>query len=460
MADPVPTSRNKTLGGMTAAFRVCAAVVIVSTVVACEGPGQSCALAAFPGCEGFGCATPGGRGGRVIHVTNLNDSGGGSLRAALSAAGPRIVVFDTGGTITLRSSLRIQKPYVTVAGQTAPGGGIQLRMDPSQNTGLIDINTHDVVIRGMKLRQGSHAAVDAAIPMEATGADNVVIDHNSIYWGTDENVTLYTGARNVTVSWNIIAEGLSRSTHYEGEHSRGLFISGDDAGPTSAHHNLIAHNMRRSPEGSQHDVMDIRNNVIYNAGTHQTLISDLRSNVGTNWVGNLYKPGPSTISTKEMEGHRNGGSSVPLYASGNMRWDGRSARMNSVAKRWLVSSPTPAPRVTTTSAEQAYVDVLAGAGARTQGLDAADARVLRDVERGTGRIIDDPAEVGGWPDLAAGRPPKDSDRDGMPDRWESARGLNPSVDDSAGDRDWNGWTNVEEYLNSSYRTRSGCAARR
>jgi pectate lyase len=430
-------------------LQVCASAALLTTVVACLGPSPSCAaaLAAFPGCEGFGCDTPGGRGGKVIHVTNLNDAGDGSLRAALSAKGPRIVVFDTGGTITLRSSLRIQSPFVTVAGQTAPGGGIQLKLEPTQNSGLIDINTHDVVIRGMKLRQGAHAAVDAAIPLEATGANNVVIDHNSIYWATDENVTLYKSAKNVTVSWNIIAEGLSRSTHYAGEHSRGLFISGEDAGPTTAHHNLIAHNTRRSPEGSQQGVMDIRNNVIYNPGTHQTLISDQRANVGTNWVGNFYKPGPSTVSTKEMEGHRSGGPRLRLFADGNMRSNGRPARMNSVARRWLVSSPVPAPAVTTTSAEQAYLDVLAGAGARAQGVDAADARVLKDVERGTGRIIDDPSEVAGWPVLAPGVAEVDSDRDGMPDKWESARRLNPSVDDSAGDRDGNGWTNVEEYIN-------------
>jgi pectate lyase len=383
-------------------------------------------------------------------VTNLNDAGDGSLRAALSAAEPRIIVFDTGSTITLLSSLRIENPYVTVAGQTAPGGGIQLRLDPSQDSGLIDVDTHDVVIRGMKLRQGAHTTVDAAIPMEVTGADNVVIDHNSIYWATDENVTLYTGAKNVTVSWNIIAEGLSRSTHYEGEHSRGLFISGDDAGPTSAHHNLIAHNMRRSPEGSQHEVIDIRNNVIYDPGTHQTLISDKRSNVGTNWVGNFYKPGPSTISIEEMEGHQADGSPVPLYAHGNVRSNGHPARLNSVAQGWLVPSPAPAPAVTTTSAKQAYTDVLTGAGARVQGVDAADARVLRDVANGTGRIIDDPSEVGGWPVLAAGVAQVDSDRDGMPDAWESARGLNPSVDDSAGDRDGDGWSNVEEYINSLF----------
>jgi pectate lyase len=325
-----------------------------------------------------------------------------------------------------------------------------LRLDPSQTSGLIDIKTHDVVIRGMKLRQGAHAKVDAAIPLEAADARDVVIDHNSIYWATDENVTLYAGAKNVTVSWNIIAEGLSRSTHYEGEHSRGLFISGHSAGPTSVHHNLIAHNMRRNPEGSQHQVMDIRNNVIYDPGTHQTLISDKRSNVGTNWVGNFYKPGPSTVSVDEMEGHRAGGSSVPLYAKGNLRSNHRPARLNPVARRWLVSSPAPAPEVTTTSAQQAYTDVLSGAGARVQGVDATDARVLGDVANGTGRIIDDPSDVGGWPALDPGIAQSDSDRDGMPDAWESARGLNPSVDDSARDEDRDGWSNVEEYINGLF----------
>jgi pectate lyase len=439
---------------MTTTFRLCALIAIMVGLVACLDPRTSCvpsAPSAFPSCEGFGCATLGGRGGRVIHVTNLNDSGHGSLRAALSASEPRIVVFDTGGTITLLSSLRIKNPYVTVAGQTAPGGGVQLKMDPSQDSGLVDINTHDVVIRGVKLRQGPHTMVDAAIPIEATDAHNVVIDHNSIYWATDENVTLYNQATNVTVSWNIIAEGLSRSTHYENEHSRGLFVSGDDAGPTSVHHNLMAHNMRRNPEGSQHQVMDIRNNVIYNPGTHQTLISDKRDNVGTNWVGNFYKAGPSTVSDQEMEGHHAGGSPVPVYAHGNMRSNDQPARLNRIAQSWRVSSPAPTPRVTTTSAREAYTDVLANAGARAQGVDAVDARLLIDVKNGTGRIIHDPSEVGGWPTLDAGVAPVDSDHDGMPDTWESARGLNSLVDDSARDEDSDGWTNIEEYINGLFR---------
>jgi pectate lyase len=425
------------------------AVLLVTMFLAV--PAQAAPLPAFPGCEGFGCETPGGRGGAVLHVTNLNNSGVGSLRAAMTAAGPRIVVFDTGGTITLLSSIRVTSPFLTVAGQTAPGGGIQLKLDPSQDSGLLDINTTDVVIRGLKLRQGPHTAIDAAIPMEVTDADKVVIDHNSIYWATDENVTLYDNATNVTVSWNIIAEGLSNSTHYEGEHSRGLFISGDNAGPTTAHHNLMVHNMRRNPEASQAGVADIRNNVVYDYGTHTSLIADKRNNAGTNMVGNYYKPGPdSSLSREEIDGHHTSGfGPIALYVSGNERSNGQAARLDSTAQGWVVPNPVPAPAVTTTSATQALADVLAGAGARVQGVDAADARVLADVQNGTGSIIDNPSEVGGWPVLAAGSPPDDPDLDGMPTGWETTYGLNPQVNDSAQVMP-SGYTAIEDYVNSFY----------
>jgi pectate lyase len=435
---------------MTLRTRSAAAAVATAMALAVlSGGGDAvAAVPSFPGAEGFGTTTPGGRGGKVIQVTNLNNSGAGSLRAAVEATGPRIVVFRVGGTITLRSSLDISNPYITIAGQTAPGGGIQLKMDPAQHDGLLDIETTDVVIRGMKLRQGPHKVVEAAIPLEVSEASNIVLDHNSIYWATDEVVTTYDDTSNITVSWNIIAEGLSNSTHYEGEHSRGLFISGDNSRSITAHHNLMAHNMRRNPEVSTNGVADIRNNVVYDWGTYATLLTDKRNSTGMNVVGNYYKPGPSTDRSREEIDGKAYSAGMPLHVSGNVRSDGTAARLDSDAKRWGVSAQVSAPPVKTTSAAQAYTDVLAKAGARYPTLDSADTRLLDEVRTGKGRIIDSPTQVGGWPTLASGTPITDPDMDGMPSSWETARGLSPSKNDSAADRNGDGYTNIEEYINS------------
>ncbi|GAB2651867.1 pectate lyase family protein [Kribbella swartbergensis] len=430
---------------MAAAVLVIVAAGVVTQALSTRDAGQP----SFPGAQGFGASTPGGRGGRVLHVTSLEDSGPGTLREALNARGPRIIVFDTGGTIKLASSIRIKDPYVTIAGQTAPGDGIALRMRSSQDSGLLDVNTHDVVIRGLRLRQGPHKKVDAAIPLElADGAKRVVIDHNSLSWATDEVLTTYDHSADITISWNIIAEGLSHSRHYSGEHSRGLFLSGDDSRNITAHHNLLAHNMRRNPEVSIAGVADIRNNVIYDYGTVATLVSDKRNSPGMNVVGNFYKPGrDSSLDVPEIRGYPEG-SGMPLCAAGNLRSNGQPARLNADANRWLVSSAAPAPPVATTSALQAYDDVLAGAGSRAPRLDSVDRRIIADVRNGTGHIIDDPADVGGWPDLTPGTPAADTDADGMPDEWETRRGLDANTDDSARDRDRDGYTNIEEYINA------------
>ena len=412
------------------------------------------ALPAFPGAQGFGANTPGGRGGRVIEVTSLDDSGPGTLRRAMEASGPRIVVFRTGGTIRLHGEIDVRNPFLTIAGQSAPGDGITLRATPGNSEGLVDLHTHDVVIRFVRFRQGAHTKIDAAIPLALERSWNVVIDHCSFSWATDENLTVWDDTSNVTISWNIISEGLSHSTHYDGEHSRGLFLSGDRSRDISAHHNLMTHNMRRNPEVNTEGTADIRNNVAYDWGTHAAQFSDKRGRHGVNVVGNYFKPGPSTSEPDryELDVYPYGHGGAALYVTGNIgphRPRSDLPDRDSVdpeGRRWLVSNPHPAPPVTTTSAAQAYDDVLAKAGVRVPTLDAVDERIIREVKNGTGRIIDDPDDVGGWPDLRAGTPPPDTDHDGMPNAWEQARGLNPRRDDSAGKREGLPYTNVEEYL--------------
>ena len=239
-------------------------------------PSACAPLKAFCGAEGFGADSVGGRGGTVLHVTNPNDSGPGSLREALTATGPRIVVFDTGGTINLLSEIEIHNPFLTVAGQTAPGGGIAIKADASYDKSALAIETHDVVMQGMRIRPDATAAIaENRRSLEInTGpgnnvAYNVIVDHSSISWGQDDNLTVGDGAHDVTISWSFITEALSQANHPEGEHSRGLNISiknYEATGPltqkVSVHHNLLAHNVARNPEIDAEDTVDLVNNVI------------------------------------------------------------------------------------------------------------------------------------------------------------------------------------------------------
>jgi hypothetical protein len=291
------------------------------------------------------------------------------------------------------------------------------------------------------------------------GAHHVVVDHCSISWAVDENVSLYDDAHDVTFSWNIIAEGLANSTHEEGEHSKGAHLSGERTYRISFHHNLLAHNNDRNPQPTNPGVADIRNNVVYNWGEHAAFASNSHGRPEFNFVGNYYRPGPdSDTSEYELDVYEGlEGAGWAFFVRGNIgphrpRDDlPQRQTVSPEGRSSMVGSPFPAPRVTTTSAVEALHEVLARAGAAVPYRDSADLRVVRDVREGTGRIVDDPWDVGGWPSLPANRAPADTDRDGMPDRWEHTRGLRPRVDDSRGDHDQDGWTNVEEYLNGLVR---------
>lgn len=201
------------------------------------GAGLGQTVKAFPSAEGFGARTVGGRGGRVIEVTNLNDSGPGSFREAVAAKGPRTVVFRTGGTITLLSSITVINPYLTIAGQTAPGAGITLKNHPTNERSPLSIRTHDVIVRYIRSRPGPAATPTSTLDgIQTVGPDrlngttvgptnvyNIIIDHCSVSWAVDENLQV-SGTRDTTIQWNIIAEGLYKSVHPKGPHSRGLLI--------------------------------------------------------------------------------------------------------------------------------------------------------------------------------------------------------------------------------------------
>ena len=460
---------GRTFGLVRAGVATAAVGALVFGVFAVDRPQVTADLVAvpvvpaFPGAEGFGTQTPGGRGGAVLKVTNLNDSGAGSLRAALEASGPRTVVFRVSGTIVLKSRIDVEDPYLTVAGQTAPGGGITLRVDPAASPcidkGTMLVATHDVIIRYLRLRPGPTSCADDshdALTIYKPGTENVVIDHVSMSWAVDEVFNTYDASQNITISNSIIAEGLSNSTHPDGEHSKGALIGGADAHNVSLHGNLFVSNVDRNPQISGLSVADVRNNVIYNygdgSGSGVTLVSSSKGQPRVNWVGNYYKPGPSSDPSRPEFAVYSGdtGDTWQWYGDANMRWTSSglvSARVHSGATASRVSSAFAAAPVTTTSAAVAYDQVLAQAGAAVPFRDAVDQRLVQSVVNGTGQLVDDPSQVGGYPTLPSTAPAADDDADGMPNSAETAHGTNPNVPDSNGDIDGNGYTNLEDWFN-------------
>ena len=423
---------------------------------------------AFPGAEGFGAASVGGRGGKVIEVTNLNDSGAGSLRAALEADGPRIVVFKVGGTIELNSSLKIENPYITIAGQTAPGGGITLKNSPKNTEAPLKIKTHDVIVRYIRSRPGSNpnekGNLDALTIAGGRGkVYNVIVDHSSFSWATDEVVSVYNDAHNITIQWSIIAEGLNCSTHIEnGEqqcHSMGLLLASKGQKKISIHHNLFAHNKRRNPLVKVTGVVDIVNNIVYNSGFGENSFSPthVRGDYGiskVNYINNYFKPGINTASSDWFIDTKY--EPVEIYVKGNVVPE---KVMHPESLEWVIRNPHTADKVTTNSAHEAYQQILNHAGAnrrlKNDGTfqiirDSVDKRIVRDVKQGTGSIIDDPLEIGGWPELNSGYPYKDRDGDGMSDKYEKLYGFDPTyLSDGIEDADGDGYTNVEEFLNGT-----------
>ena len=460
----------------------CLTLLLSMVVLFVVLPNPVFALPAFPGAEGFGSDTAGGRGGKVFEVTNLNDSGAGSLRECVAASGPRICIFKTGGTITLNSSLTITNPYITIAGQTAPGGGITLK---HMSGGIgITVATHDVIIRYIASRPGPGGQNQAIAIWKNGGTDvhNIMIDHCSMSWATDEVFTSWYGPFDYTVQWSIISEGLDCSSHPKGCHSKGMMIGGyagseskntRGAENASVHHNLLAHIAERGPLMQLCGPAQVVNNITYNPRwtfAHQQdncIIPPFNNTI--NWIGNYHKKGPDSTSNADLKvvpsdaGVYSGGSKV--YVKGNIGPSRASDTLpdsdwvNSGSRSFIVATPIDAPFITTTDALTAYDQVLVEAG-NTKGLncdgtwfarrDAIDTRVVDDVENGTGHIIDDPSQVGGWVSIAAGTSCPDSDHDGTPDEWETIYNFNPNdPSDNNQDADNDGYTNLEEYLNGT-----------
>jgi pectate lyase len=419
-------------------------------------------LPAFPGAEGAGALSVGGRGGRVIRVTSLEDSGEGSLRAAVEAKGPRTVIFDVGGTIRLKKPLVVRNGQVTVAGQTAPGGGITLA------DRHFEIAADDVVVRYIRARLGDEGGVESDAFTISRGR-RIVVDHVSASWSVDE--TLSSGSRyenaredlrDVTVQWSIISESMRKSVHAKGEHGYGSLLRGGRGARMSFHHNLWAHHMARMPRPGNYNspavdsvgaYFDIRSNVFYNWGGsyagYNADSGDKASHSAYNFVDNYYKSGPDTKKPVAFD-ERN-----PIARA----WFAGNAMNGSVPRdpwslvtgrtdpEYRLAGPIRFPAVTRDPALRAYEKVLAGAGASIA-RDAVDARVVETVRQGAGRIIDTQKDVGGWPELARGTPWQDGDGDGMPDAWERTRRLDPANPaDGNADADGDGYTNLEDWLN-------------
>jgi hypothetical protein len=443
----------------------------------------------------------GGRGGRVLVVTHLNDSGPGSFREALESAGPRIVVFNVAGILKLNDRIRVRAPYITIDGSSAPGDGVCI----AGNT--VELETHDVIIRHMRFRRGETWVGDRNDSLGGNPIGNIIIDHVSASWGLDENMSMYRhmyqppdGGKeqklptvNITIQNSIFSEALGTYNH-----SFGSTLGGYNS---TFHHNLWACNAGRNPSIGMIYDFTFANNVLFN-WRHRTVDGgDHRSFY--NIINNYFKPGPVTPLDDEVcyrllkpESRR---ARPPVddygkvYVAGNVvegnaavtndNWAG-GVQVESIADPATIlpqvksDKPYPHAYLQIHTAEEAFELVLAGAGATLPKRDAVDERIVQTVRTGqvtakTGEnliedlshagytrdvvdrianlvekgIITDVSQVGGYPEYK-GTPHKDSDSDGMPDDWELKFGLDPhNPSDAAEDLNRDGYTNIEDFLN-------------
>lgn len=354
----------------------------------------------FPGAKGFGTDTPAGRGGRVIKVTNLNSAGPGSLRSALEAKGPRIVVFETAGVIDLGlKNLKLSEPFVTIAGQTAPAPGITIIR------GGLSISTHDVLIQHIRFRPGDAGqAKKSGWEPEVTvsAAFNVVIDHCSFSWAVDENLSISKRSHDITFSNNIIAEGLADSSHREGPHSMGTLVN-NNSNNIAIIGNLYAHNHSRNPSFKASTSGVIVNNVIYNPDSWAILVNwppkgtpvvpaDSRISI----VGNYLAHGADTTPGVGLVAAKGG---AALYLEDNIALDRNGKALpRTYGEITLLPQKSIWPKgLEAVPAERAPHDVIKFSGARPRDRDGVDLRIIKDFQERTGRIINSQAEVGGYP---------------------------------------------------------------
>ena len=461
---------------------------------ACQGGGDepqpTPSALAFPGAEGGGAHATGGRNGVIYYVTSLNDdiNEAGTLRYALDQTSTRFVFFKVSGRIDLKSELKIKRGNVTIAGQTAPGDGICISGYP------VVIEADNVIVRFLRFRMGDLKKVEGDALTVKAGHKNIMIDHCSCSWSTDECVSIY-GVKDATVQYCFITESLNNSVHAKGAHGYGGIWGGEN---TTFHHNLMAHHCSRLPR-FDHDYVtttnigptDYINNVVYNwrdnsayGGESSKTSKNQRQ---YNFIANYYKPGPVTKSgvrkrlLNPWTKCGNCGSTITpgkFYLAGNImdgasdvttdNWSG--VIPDDASKKEQCKSTTrfklTKPMSKEETAAQAYETVLTKAGCSLR-RDAIDTRIVEEVregkytyegsntdpevvkEKSVRGLIDTPADVGGWPTYNSTEYPKDSDGDGIPDAWEIEKGLNPaSFADGKATTLEPPYTNLEVYLNS------------
>jgi len=459
----------------------------------------------FPKAEGYGKFSVGGRAGKIIYVTNLNNSGQGSLRAACEASGARIVIFRVAGIINLDSDIKIKNPYITIAGQSAPGDGILLKHSGNANfkTGIIHIATHDVIIRYLKIRRGKGADNECCGDGISIGdinktVYNLMIDHVSVSWATDELMESWYSNHDVTIQNCFFAEGLYYSGRKDGNdkeigHSMGPFF-GDKSTNFTIFNNIVAHNVDRNIWTFTHREgftakFQVVNNLIYNWANFGAKMGRDKGQTNADFIGNYMKSGPDTRATSyELVFWKNSSDHIKAYLEDNLGQHRKTT--NNPATEWDIAGEgmsDPAPKTYRSMTRltndmplpilpvmTAYDNLLINSGANKRidkngewkdNRDAVDIRIIKDIittgpanathPAGDGityhGIINDPSEVGGWPVYNTNVTPyPDNDKDGMSDIWEVNNGFNPDDSiDGKQDKDEDGYTNVEEFLNGS-----------
>ena len=444
-------------------------------------------IPAFPEAEGGGAFSKGGRGGRIMQVTNLNDAGPGSFREACEAEGPRIIIFRVCGIIELKKPVTIENPFLTIAGQTAPGGGITLSGLKSIGD-VLTIGTNDVIIRYLRMRKGFNPD---AIPQSgdcgsiSKNGHNIIFDHCSFSWTQDENIGIWGSQnvdkppRNITYSWNIVSEPLKK-------HPTNI-LTGSSSNELSNvmvnidfHHNILANSSHRNPL-IKHRTCRFVNNIVYNWSFYATQIG---GGGQVDIISNIYKPGPiSPVKIQEVQvyikpNNTTASGAPSVYITGNNgpsvndanadNWSmvfeipGENGKViGPLSSEFKRNSPLPDEKVTITAypVDQLENIMIHSVGASQRlneygkwvyNRDGVDARIIMEYLTNKGIVPNNETEVGGFAPISTGLPYVDSDHDGMPDAWELMHGFDPNDSkDYNYDTDNDGYTNLEEFLNGS-----------
>jgi pectate lyase len=435
----------------------------------------------FPGAIGFGKNATGWRGGTIITVTNLNDAGSGSLRACLEdSTKPRVCTFAVSGTILLTRPIFVAS-NVYLAGQTAPGNGIQLRLRDGTKTPFVIKNENNVLIRYLKIRPGAGEKKSANIDaVTIESSHNVYLDALSLQFASDETFNIHVNKKpvhHITLARSILSHSLDRSVHPKGKHSKGALICSNeqsleqvspDCGLITIARNLFAHHRDRNPDIKGTDVgpIEIINNIFFDPISQFGEFYDLLGDVTVHYIGNLTLPGPSTKnffnnlqSVEAFNWDESRG--LQIYEADNLNYHSRGCRqkldpqiLDEAAQKVRIEEPVQPISFPPYPAEVLVNKIIQHVGANLSkwgGPDALDRRAIDDFQNCEGNVINKPNEVGGWPNLTtASNKVTDQDGDGLPDDWEETRsGLDPFVGNQTWeDRDNDGWSNIEEYLSS------------